>query len=852
MLPTRPLSATAGLGTAAICLLLTCLSAAPVTAQESQQTVVGQESYLMPPEPVAEALRAPWHRNAELEDPAPDADRFVVERRDRRMPPLSLLSRNHHHLGGLQVDPTADRVRDATTESHDGMWLVSAEDADTVEVEVPGGAKVSSPTWSPDGDRLAFAAHFDDATGLYVADAATGDSRRVTDRPLLFTLSTDLRWSADGRYLFAVLVPEDRGAEPVEPEAPTTPRVDLTTEGDNVLRTFPDLLETPHERALLEHYGTGQLARIEVDGGGLTEIGEPALIDGVDPSPDGSHAVVSTLRRPFPKIVPVYRFSRLEEIWDEDGRVLAEVEERPVRDGAEDDGEEDRRREVAWRPDGEGLGFLEREPAPGEDDGGDTETRQEDGEDEEERTDRVMRWLPPYDSASLEVVHESEGRLSDLAYSDDGETLFLTEDDPDSEEERIVAVYPDRGTSHVVASHDPDDPYDDPGDLVTLPARPDAPVARVSPDGAAVYLEGTVYSEDPLEEAPRPFLDRVEITTGEANRLFESSEDAYEQVVEVLDDDARRMLLSRESRDDVPDYFVRELESGAERALTANRDYAPEVTGARREALWAERADGLEFKVEVTLPRGYEGEEPLPAVFWHYPREYEGEEDYSEGLRFFNRNAFPAMYPRSMDKLTRLGYAVVEPDVPILGPSEDRWNDYYVAHLRNSHSAAIDAVAERGWIDRERLAVGGHSYGGFGTINSMIQTPYFKAGLAGAANSNRSLTPAGFQREPRTLWEARETYTRMSPLFWVNELNGALLLYHGLDDQNVGTFPNHSERSYHALNALGKTAALYMYPYEGHGPEAEESVMDLWARWAGWLDEHVVRADEEEGEEASP
>jgi len=312
-------------------------------------------------------------------------------------------------------------------------------------------------------------------------------------------------------------------------------------------------------------------------------------------------------------------------------------------------------------------------------------------------------------------------------------------------------------------------------------------------------------------------------------------------VAAVLDDDFQRVALERESSTAVPNFFVHELASGQERQLTANRDYAPDLTsGAQRHMIEVERADGVNMWVRITLPEGYQEGTRLPAIFWHYPSEYESEEDYAEENREYNRNAFPGIGPRSMEHLLRRGWAVVEPDIPIIGPSREQWNDYYVTHLRASFSAAIDALDERGWIDRSRLAVGGHSYGGFGTINAMIHTPFFKAGIAGASNTNRTLTPAGFQRESRTLWEARETYIRMSPMFWLNELTGALLMYHDMEDQNVGTFPINSWRAFHGLNALGKTAALYMYPYEGHGPQAQETVLDLWTRWTAWLDQHVL------------
>ena len=101
------------------------------------------------------------------------------------------------------------------------------------------------------------------------------------------------------------------------------------------------------------------------------------------------------------------------------------------------------------------------------------------------------------------------------------------------------------------------------------------------------------------------------------------------------------------------------------------------------------------------------------------------------------------------------------------------------------------------------------------------------------------LNRGSFQSERRNIWDARETYFRMSPLLWANQVNGALLMYHGTDDNNSGTFPINSPRMFQALNGLGKPTALYMYPYEGHGPRAQETILDLWARWVTWLDIHV-------------
>ncbi len=255
-----------------------------------------------------------------------------------------------------------------------------------------------------------------------------------------------------------------------------------------------------------------------------------------------------------------------------------------------------------------------------------------------------------------------------------------------------------------------------------------------------------------------------------------------------------------------------------------------------------ERPDGFRFLVNVTLPPGYEEGTRLPAMFWFYPREYTDQESYDERGRTYNKNAFPNFGTRSMQYLVKLGYAVVEPDAPIVGKA-GQMNDNYEHDLRNNLSAVIDELDRRQLVDRQRLAIGGHSYGAFSTANAMVHTPFFKAGIAGDGNFNRTLTPLMFQSERRIFWEAKDTYLSMSPFMQANNLTGALLIYHGLHDQNVGTAPDHAPRMFHALNGLGKDAAMYLYPYEDHGPASLPTILDLWGRWTAWLDVHLRSGD---------
>ena len=265
-----------------------------------------------------------------------------------------------------------------------------------------------------------------------------------------------------------------------------------------------------------------------------------------------------------------------------------------------------------------------------------------------------------------------------------------------------------------------------------------------------------------MQDGPQSYIDRVEIRTGDKTRFYESENDGvFERVLAVLNDDATQLMVSRERSTTVPDSYFRDVSSGELRQLTQNTDYTPSLTNAQRRRYNIKRVDGLEIAVNVTLPADWSGER-LPGMIWFYPREYTDQDNYDERVRdTYNKNRFPNIGVRSMEILSLEGYAIIQPDAPIIGDS-GRMNDNYVHDLRNNLAAVIDFLDKEGIIDRQRMAVGGHSYGAFSTFNAMVHTPFFKAGIAGDGNNNRTLTPFSFQSERRTLWQARELYLEMS------------------------------------------------------------------------------------------
>lgn len=414
------------------------------------------------------------------------------------------------------------------------------------------------------------------------------------------------------------------------------------------------------------------------------------------------------------------------------------------------------------------------------------------------------------------------------------------------------------------------------GTLMTETSADGERVVRVSPNGD-IYFNRTESSADDEEEEDQPddgeqegeeepptrsiVIEKLNIISGEVEQIF-ASEPMSDMTVSFVDaggsSEMDHFYTSRQNTNTPPNFYM--YVKGKEDAtkLTDNKNFTPWFQKLETERFQVTRVDG--FKFWVTVTKNPDHGEKLPAMFWFYPREYTDQAAYDRsagggrggrGGPGGGAGRFRQPSSRSMAHLTQVGYVVVEPDMPIVGP-EGRMNDNFVQDLRNGLWAVIDELDKRRIIDRDRLGIGGHSYGAFGTANALAHTPFFKAGIAGDGNYNRTLTPMAFQSERRYFWDAREVYTSMSPFFWANQINGALLMYHGAEDANVGTHPIHSERMFHVLDGLGKTAAMYMYPYEDHGPIAKETTLDLWARWVGWLDTYVKNpaspAAEEEAE----
>jgi len=805
---------------------------APASAQESAPAVnPDADHYVLPPESV-QRIFATDKNYATLEYMSPDGDHFLVVHQTE-LSTLALMSKETYRLAELELRPQTDRLWHLDTYGIDGFRFYSVSQRRFVDVDLPGGTFASDLTWSPDGDRIAFLAHLPTHTEVWTAEAATGRARRVSDARVLATVGTSaqgqgsrpsdmLQWTPQGTIL-TLLVPSNRGPEPSDSRIPTGPVVRHTRPEPTRTPTYPNLLEDAHDEDLFEYYTTSQLAEL-TPGRRPVAIGEPRMYESISLSPDGEHILAVHMERPFSYITSYRGFPRETVVMDRRGAVVSTLASSPLQEGRSGFGGGsggDDPRAFAWRPDGAGLSFLQRAPRDGDAPG----------------PDRIMLARPPFALDASSVVAESPDPIRSIAYSRDGRHAFASVTKEGSA--GIVHFSLDNASpspATLVAFHETEDPLTQPGDLLTARTGNGLEYALVSTDGAAAYLEGPGYAAD---LRPTPFVDRIPLGGGTKTRLFEGSKSSWDRPLVALDADLSRMIASRESVTDFPDSFLWTRDGGFGDNLTNNVDPFPEVTAARRVDFEFERRDGLKVQGRVSMPVGWEdGDAPVPAIFWTYPREYETNQGYENAaIEARNKNAFTHMsWLRWSDIWLTQGYALVYPDIPIIG---ENYNDTYIGNLVDAMYGAIRAVDELGVVDIDRIGHGGHSYGAFATANILANAPFFKAGIAGDGAYNRSLTPDGFQSERRSIWEAPQTYVEMSPFFKADQLDTPLLMYHGGDDNNTGTFPIQSRRMISALTILGKNAVLYEYPYESHTPRAIENKLDMWARFIAWFDRYV-------------
>ncbi len=782
--------------------------------------VFGQ--YQKPPKEIEDVLNAPSIPSTSV---SPAKDKILLIE-TLRYPPIAELAQPMLRLAGIRINPnTNGRHRQFYAVR---LTLKNIADGKETLIVLPPNAQIIAPSWSADGKYIAAGNLTPNGIELWIIETATAKARIIKNVQVNTTLG-DFDWMPDQKSLLVNTVPDKRGAAPqYQNLIPTSPNVQETAGKKGAVQTFQDLLKSPNDENLFEYYATSQLAIVAVDGKTKT-IGEPAIFDTADASPDGKYFLVSRIKRPFSYLFPYFRFPKEVEVWDLGGKYVYKVTSSPLQDNLPVQGVTTSPRSYAWVPT-EPATLMWAQAL----DGGNPKTKAA-------LRDKLVKIAAPFSSPPIDVVSLEQRYQGRIFGEKDGLMLFY-DYNRDNDHRRIFAIdYRSASAPKLISDLNTNDRY---GDIGT-------PVTKTLPNGKNVIVQSDDYiyllSAGASPRGDEPVLKRMNLSNLDIKNIYASEIGKYETVIALLDNNASKLLVRSESQTSPPNIFVQNgcppdtiCARQAGKQITNFTDPTPQLRGITKKLVKYKRADGVDLSFTLYLPPNYKEGTRLPTVVWAYPLEFT--DASTAGQVSGSTNRFTQIGGYSHLFFLLQGYAVLDDTtMPIVGDPLTV-NDTFITQIVDSAQAAVDKAVEMGVTDRDRVGVGGHSYGAFMTANLLAHSDIFRAGIARSGAYNRTLTPFGFQSERRTFWEAKELYENVSPFFFADKINEPLLMIHGEADNNQGTFPIQSERLFAAIQGNGGTARLVMLPLEAHGYSAKESTEHTLFEMVNWFDKYVKNA----------
>lgn len=738
---------------------------------------------------------------------------------------LAEISEDEMRLAGLRINPKTNISSTVTYVNN--IQYRKFKDKNLVQIQgLPGDARLTNFAWSPDESKMAFTHTTQTGVEVWIADFKTLSAKKLTEAKANANLGNPITWFKDGNSLLVRMLPKDK-PELIDTKTalPTGPIVTVSDGSLAQNRTYQDLLKNKTDEENFDILTTSELYKVDLNGK-ATLWKSKAIYRSESFSPDGNYVMISTIERPYSYIVPLGRFPVTTTIYDKDGKLVSEFDKKPLIEDMPKGfmAVQTGKRSINWRADKPAtLVFAEAL------DGGDPAK-------EVEFRDEVFQIDAPF-TGKAQSIAKTIGRYSGITWGNENYAL-LSDYWWNTRNTKTYILNPSDFSQkpEIIWDRNYQDNYSDPGSPETKRNEFGRYVLDVQNDN--IYLLGDGFTE----KGQFPFIDEFNLKTKKSKRLYQSNlTNQKENLSSIIDVKKGEVLVMMESKNQYPNYYVRNIKNRkAPVQITDFENPFKKIENVHKEVIKYKREDGLELSGTLYLPVGYDmkKKEKLPMIMWAYPAEYKDKS--SAGQTTSNPNEFTFPYYGSPIYWVTRGYVVLDDAAfPIVGEGDEQPNDTFVEQLVSNAKAAIDAVDKLGYIDRNRVAVGGHSYGAFMTANLLSHCDLFAAGIARSGAYNRTLTPFGFQSEERNYWEAPEVYNTMSPFMTANKMKTPLLLIHGNDDNNSGTFTMQSERYFNALKGFGAPTRLVLLPKESHGYAAKESILHVIWEQDQWLEKYV-------------
>ncbi len=737
---------------------------------------------------------------------------------------LDDLNQPELRLGGMRINPQTNISSTITYSNNLKYQKVSDKEIRQVS-GLPAEPKMAHLSFSPDETKFAFTHTSQNGVELWLADLKTLSARKITDIILNANAGFPYTWFKDGSAILVKAIPSD--VKPLIDTEKALPEGPIVSTSDGQIsqnRTYQDLLKNPIDEANFEKLMLSELYKVDLNGN-KTLWKEAGMYMGESFSPDGKYLLLTTLAKPFSYLVPYYNFPMNTDIYDADGKFLMNFNERPLLENLPKGfmSTQEGKRSISWRADKPStLYWVEAL------DKGDPEVKVD-------FRDEVFQLEAPF-TANPKSMAKTINRYAGITWGND-KYAILRDRWWNTRNTKTYVFNPSDNTSApiIISDRNYQDVYSDPGSPQT--EKNSLGRYTLKMDGSKIYLFGDGFTA----KGQFPFIDELNLETLKNKRVYQSAyTDKVENLISLIDTKKGTVITRMESPNEYPNYFIKNIKNKKMQPLTSFENPFKSIAGVHKEVINYKRDDGVELTGTLYLPVGYDREkkEKLPMIMWAYPTEYKDRS--SAGQTTANPNSFTYLsYGNPIYWVTR-GYAVLDRAAfPIVGEGETEPNDTFVEQLVANAKAAIDAVDKLGYIDRNRVAVGGHSYGAFMTANLLSHSTLFAAGIARSGAYNRTLTPFGFQSEQRSYWEASDVYDRMSPFMNADKMKTPMLLVHGEADNNSGTHTMQSERYFQALKSFGAPVRLVILPKESHGYAAKPNVLHLLWEQDQWLEKYV-------------
>jgi dipeptidyl aminopeptidase/acylaminoacyl peptidase len=740
---------------------------------------------------------------------------------------LDELSQEEMRLGGLRVNPITNISSTVTYINNLKVRIIKDYQAEPVQVTgLPENPKITNISWSPDDSKIAFTHTSENGVELWVLDIKTAAATKLTEAVLNCNLGRPFNWYNDNKSLMVKIIPQDRPALiDAKRDIPTGPTISVADGKVSQNRTYQDLLKNKTDEQNFETLVASELYKINLDGT-KTLFKEKNMFWWQSFSPDGNYVLLTTIIRPYSYIVPYHRFPSVATVYDLDGKEINVVNEVPLAEimpkgfSATQTG----KRNMNWRDDKPAtLYFVEA--LDGGDPANNTEFR-----------DEIFSWDAPFASNPVSLA-KTKQRFSYILWGDE-KTALLYDSWYDTRNSKTYLFNPSDSKTEpkVIFDRNYQDIYSDPGSFETRENQFGRDVLAIEKDN--LFLIGRGYTK----EGQFPFIDQLNIKTLKKNRLYQSTfTDKKEDIFTIEDFKNGVALVLIQSKNEYPNYYFRNFKKkNALEQITFNKNPFESIKDVHKEVIKYTREDGVELSGTLYLPLGYDKQkkEKFPLLIWAYPTEYKDKSSAGQSRNNPNEFTFPN-YGSFIFWVTK-GYVVLDDaSFPIVGEGDKEPNDTFIQQLIANGRAAIDAVDKLGYIDRTKVAIGGHSYGAFMTANLLTHTNDYACGIARSGAYNRTLTPFGFQSEQRNFWDVPEIYNGMSPFYTANKMKKPILLIHGEADNNPGTFTLQTERYFQALKGLGANARMVLLPKESHGYAAKDNILHLLWEQENFLDKYL-------------